>query len=812
MAGGVDTDAEPTGSAEPSGAGTVEELPILAVDDRPENLLALEAVLEPLGMPIVAASSGEEALRLLLERDVALILLDVRMPGMDGLETARLIKSRARTHEIPIVFLTASRDELGDIVRGYGLGAVDYVVKPFDAEVLRSKVAVFAQLERSQRRLKRSEALLRAAFDAAPVGKTVLDAEMRIVQANPAFARIVESSPNELVGRPISSLCLPEDRNVLAAVLERASARSWMSPPTEAPVGRDLRLLSGGTTPIWVAPAASPIEPAELGTELLLVQWVDVTGRRREEQARAELLIEQAARELAEGHAERLEKLHRLLEPVDAPGLDELVGELARRLTHAFDADAAEVEVERQTDAGSPTRSIGAHVQRLAATDALDDAAWEETPLVAEKTTIGTLRVLPHGRGRLGPAERNLLRDAADRISLMIRRTQLHEQERRIAVELQHGLLPPRPPELEGVAIAAQLEAAGLGAEVGGDWYDSFILPDGRLGVVIGDVTGSGIRAASTMGQIRSVTRAFALADSDPASPAEVLTRVQRFHRMTDLEELLTAIYLILDPSSGRLAWANAGHPPPLLRTSDGEVQRLSGVDSMMCRIDSPYHDREVMLSEGDTLVLYTDGLIERRGESIDAGINRLAEILGSGSGDAEELCAQLLEAGQVASSSSPDDVTALVVQLTASGSGHAGPGDQPPGQRVHVTLAPEVSVPAAARRLLERSFGDALDRTELERAKVAISELATNAVAHGQGEVTVVAELVPERLLVEVIDQGSGFEHVIRQRDFDEVGGWGLQVVDAETSRWGIHEGTTHVWFEIERSGPRLGSEKRPG
>lgn len=149
---------EPPAEPEPARGGealveltAAERLPILLVDDRPENLRTLEAVLTPLGFPLHSATSGEEALRLLLERDFALILLDVRMPGLDGLETARLIKGRARTEDVPIVFLTAARDEVGDIIRGYGVGAVDYVLKPFDAELLRSKVAVFAELENGRR-------------------------------------------------------------------------------------------------------------------------------------------------------------------------------------------------------------------------------------------------------------------------------------------------------------------------------------------------------------------------------------------------------------------------------------------------------------------------------------------------------------------------------------------------------------------------------------------------------------------------------------------------------------------------------------
>ena len=157
-------------------------------------------MLAPLGYPLLAARSGEEALRILLEHDVALILLDVRMPDLDGLETARLIKGRARTRDVPIVFLTAARDEADDIRRGYGVGAVDYVLKPFDPDLLRSKVAVFAELEKNRRALKRSETLLRAAFEAAPIGKAILDGDRRIVRSNPAFERLVGRASGELEG------------------------------------------------------------------------------------------------------------------------------------------------------------------------------------------------------------------------------------------------------------------------------------------------------------------------------------------------------------------------------------------------------------------------------------------------------------------------------------------------------------------------------------------------------------------------------------------------------------------------------------
>ncbi len=138
-----------------------EPVDILIVDDRSENLLALEAILEPLGENLVRASSGEDALRALLERDVAVILLDVQMPGMNGFETAQMIKSRERSKFIPIIFLTAISKEQAYVYEGYSVGAVDYIFKPFQAEILRSKVSVFVDLYVQQRRIAEQEQRLR---------------------------------------------------------------------------------------------------------------------------------------------------------------------------------------------------------------------------------------------------------------------------------------------------------------------------------------------------------------------------------------------------------------------------------------------------------------------------------------------------------------------------------------------------------------------------------------------------------------------------------------------------------------------------
>jgi PAS domain S-box-containing protein len=639
-----------------------DELPVLLVDDRPENLQALEAVLSPLGYPLQTARSGGEALRLLLERDYALILLDVRMPGMDGLETAGLIKGRVRSAEVPIVFLTAARDEVEDIIRGYGVGAVDYVLKPFEPDLLRSKVAVFVELETSRRALKRSEALLRGAFEAAPIGKTLLDSEWRIIRANPAFAGLVGWLLEELQGTPITDLCQSDDLEVLSATLQRAAADYGGG--AEAAQEVDLRLQGRLGSEVWVGMVASRVEPGELGEPLLMVQWVDLTTRRRAERARAELLLEQAARAQAEATSDRLRRLQALISPLESLSLEELLAELTVRVAEMLGARAAEVQVGEAAGEALVFRATGGMARRVEPGEVLPGGgSWEEVPLRIEGTRFGVIRVAPFGEQSLDDEERSLLREAADRAALSIRRAQLHEEEHRIAVELQRGLIPRRLPSVDGLELAAHYEAAGVGAEVGGDWYDAFELPGRRLGVVLGDVAGSGIRAASTMGQLRSVTRAFALADEASRGPGEVLTLLNGYRVALEELGLFTVLYAIIDPGQGRIEWSSAGHPPPLLLGGDGG-RYLEGGDGLMGVERAAYRTLHTPISSDNTLVLYTDGLIERRGESLDAGLTRLADAALSGPPGAAELCEHVLRRLLPVEGGLPDDVTAVVVKV----------------------------------------------------------------------------------------------------------------------------------------------------
>jgi serine phosphatase RsbU (regulator of sigma subunit) len=293
----------------------------------------------------------------------------------------------------------------------------------------------------------------------------------------------------------------------------------------------------------------------------------------------------------------------------------------------------------------------------------VEDDRWRQVPLVIEGANVGWLRLaLPPARS-FSPTERSLLQDAADRAALAIRRAQLHEEEHRIAVELQRGLIPKSLPEVPGVTLAASYEVAGIGVQVGGDWYDAFALPGGRLGIVVGDVTGRGIRAASAMGQLSTLTRAFALAEDGHRGPGEALTLLNRHQLALGDEHLFTIVYAIVDPEQGTISWANGGHPPPLLRASDRRGRYLEGGNGLMGVEDRVYETFEEKIEPSSTVVLYTDGLVERRSESLDVGLQRLADAACAGPEEPAPLRDHIV-ASLVEPAERYDDVTAVVARL----------------------------------------------------------------------------------------------------------------------------------------------------
>lgn len=281
---------------------------ILLVDDHPENLLALEAILGDLGENLVRANSGQEALRCLLNQDFAVILLDVQMPGMDGFETATLIRNRERSRQTPIIFLTAFSTSEQLMFKGYSLGAVDYLLKPIDTGILTSKVSVFvdlfkkteavkaqaAQLAAINAELGESEERFRSLSAYAPVGIFMNDTTGACTYTNPCFQAIGDFSLAEGLGSGWIQHIHPDDRD---RVLHEWQAYISGQASTFA---TEYRFQHRNGTIRWVYARSSPLfsDLCELTGYVGTVE--DLTERRQAEEARSQVFREQAARREAE--------------------------------------------------------------------------------------------------------------------------------------------------------------------------------------------------------------------------------------------------------------------------------------------------------------------------------------------------------------------------------------------------------------------------------------------------------------------------------------------------------------------------------
>jgi PAS domain S-box-containing protein len=251
----------------------VDPARVLLVDDRRENRIALQAVLEPLRVDVVEADSGEQALREVLTQDFAVILLDVQMPGMDGIETAELIKARDRSRDVPIIFLTAAESDLAEVFAGYEAGAVDYLLKPFDPLVLRSKVKVFADLDRHRRQLRRSDELVRNAFAASPSGMALCDLDGLALQVNPALTRLTGRPESALARNPVGEVLHERDRPALAERLAAAAAHGDGGEPWHA------HALGADGAPVPVTVTVVAVRDVHGASQQLLVQMADERDR-----------------------------------------------------------------------------------------------------------------------------------------------------------------------------------------------------------------------------------------------------------------------------------------------------------------------------------------------------------------------------------------------------------------------------------------------------------------------------------------------------------------------------------------------------
>jgi PAS domain S-box-containing protein len=397
----------------------------------------------------------------------------------------------------------------------------------------------------------------------------------------------------------------------------------------------------------------------ERGEPLVIRTTVfDASDRRRyEEELLAARNRERAARE----RIERLQRLSRAL--VAAADTGAVAAAVGAELVASFAGATVGMAVSDEEGVLQPLFGHGAAgpVPRIGGAPAFEEgerAASAHLPLGAEPP-LGVLWVAYDAPHAFTSDERTLLIACAGQATLALERSLLFDAQRDVAHVLQQSMLGGPPRSDRRYDVATHYEPSSENLEVGGDWYDTFEAPGGRVAIVIGDVVGRGLVAASAMGQLRSAVRALA---GTALGPAGVLTLLDAFVAQIPAAQYATLVYAEVDLDAGRMRFACAGHLPPLLREPSATPRLLMEGRSPplgSAQPGAPRTEAVVALPPGALLLLYTDGLVERRREAIDTGLDRLVAAVAQSPGDdaatlVPRLASALLEAG------SDDDVCLL--------------------------------------------------------------------------------------------------------------------------------------------------------
>jgi serine phosphatase RsbU (regulator of sigma subunit) len=545
---------------------------------------------------------------------------------------------------------------------------------------------------------------LAAALDRLPEGVAVFDADWAIGYVNPAAAALLGRPAAELVGRNIW-VALPELGGTIfhGFLLHARSAGTpvtWAGfyPPADRWLSATAVVAEGL---LQVSFRATDERLAGRPAELALPQPDDAEPGAELDRDRLRFLAEVSEAMIAT--LDTGESATRLAELVVGRMCDwavvALVGEDGgpgdEAYAHADPALRADLETYLRgrlrepagdtalVDAlltGEPVQVPELDEVTIAATLPTPEvrAAWERlamtsctiVPLRARGETFGALALMNAGdRPVQSEMDMAIAVEVARRGALALDNARLYGRQLKVAETLQHSLLTP-PPQPDHLEIAVRYRPAASYQQVGGDWYDSFHQPDGATVLVIGDVVGHNVDAAAAMGQIRSILRGIAY--DRPESPAQVLSRVDGVLTGLGVGSLATALVARLEQPPEQAAaglrtlrWSSAGHLPPLLVHPDATVEtlatspeRLLGAESTCSR-----SDHELVLAPGDTVVLYTDGLVENGRSGLDEGIERLsAALAGLHALPLPDLCDQLLEA--LVPGRADDDIALLAVRV----------------------------------------------------------------------------------------------------------------------------------------------------
>ena len=568
--------------------------------------------------------------------------------------------------------------------------------------------AMFTDLTKQRRveaALQKSTALLGRLREANALG-VIVSSEQRIHDANDAFLDLIGYSRDDLeAGRLSYQLITPPEYASGDAAAVAELRRTGVVPALEKEyVHRD-----GHRVPVLIGGAVIDPDPLRWVTFI-----VDLTARQRAERERAELLVrERATKAEADRARERLTFLLHAGDMVAATDDRQQMLEHAAHLTvptladhcvvylpaadgtlHATslahsDPARAPVLAEFRHHKIPPRGPMSIQVAYSSGTSQLlTDAEsqlpqWHDlapeltellvrlradsvlsTPLLVDERPIGVL-ALARDAERPGFTDTDVavVEEFARRLAHGLATADTFAREHAIAETLQRSVLPGTLPSISQLDLAVCYLPATEGADVGGDWYDAFPLDGNRVGLVIGDVTGHSIGSASIMGQVRSMLRAYAI---DHPDPGEVLTRTNSALTRLLPEALATAVYAVLDPATGDLVYANAGHLPPLVATAAGQVDYLDeAVGRMLGASPEPaFTTGRRRLPTGTVLLNYTDGLIENGHRDLTDGLEELAGVMRrSAVLTAEQICDAVRDA-LLGTDVRDDDVCLLAVRL----------------------------------------------------------------------------------------------------------------------------------------------------
>jgi PAS domain S-box-containing protein len=457
-------------------------------------------------------------------------------------------------------------------------------------------------------------------FEEAPCGYLILRPDGTILRANRTIGAWTRYDPGELEGRRFQALLSTGGR----IYYETHVGPLLRMQGSVSEIALDVVRADGERLPVLVN-AALKLDAAD--NPLLIRATIFSAADRRTYER--ELLRARREEQVAGRRAAFLAELGRAM--VQPAGVDERVERLLDQLVPAL-ADGAGV---RLAEADRPTieRARGMELAAPAheALVRVGEGGEAETedgtfvlPLQSRNGRIGALAV----RGAAPEVDGGFLAEIAERAALALINARLYEHERDVANALQRSLLAGEPPEDQRCRVATRYQAGVRGLAVGGDWHDAFLARDGVVGLVVGDVVGRGLQAATAMGQLRSATRALAGALDGPAA---VLGQLDRFVDHESGALAATVFYAELDLASGRLRHACAGHlPPVLVPAGDGPELLWGGRSAPLGAHMSgrPRAEADTVMAPGDRIVAYTDGVIERPGEVLDAGLDRIVSVL----------------------------------------------------------------------------------------------------------------------------------------------------------------------------------------